>query len=163
MLANPIFNEAIKNLALKVEVVIGNPGELGATNQEGETDWRASLARAAEANKGKPFQLERDAQIKQVERNLRGRELEREGRIDNAVDLYQANVQEGFEGNHPYDRLAAIFRQRKDYASEVAVLERAVEVFAALANSSPRTDVETKLARFRERLQKARQLGEKGA
>jgi hypothetical protein len=149
-----------EKIPVTVNIVVGAPAP---ADQQMTTDWRANLARATEANKGKPFQLERDAKIKQVERNLRGRELEREGHVDNAVELYQANVQEGFEGNHPYDRLATIYRQRKDYASEVAVLERAVEVFKALVESSPRSDVQTKLAKFRERLSKARQLAGEGA
>jgi hypothetical protein len=164
LLANPIFNEAMKKLALNVKVVVGKPDEPGPTNQEGKTDWRAILTQATEANKGKPFQLERDARIKQVERNLRGRELESEGHIDNAIELYETNIREGFEGNWPYDRLAVIYRRCKDRASEIAVLERAVEVFEALVNTSPRTDVQPKLAKFRERLQKARQSrGAEGA
>jgi hypothetical protein len=142
-----------EKIPVTVNVVVGAPAP---ANQQTTTDWRATLARATEANKGKPFQLERDAQIKQVERNLRGRDLEREGLVDNAVELYLANVQEGFEGNYPYDRLAVIYRRRKDRASEIAVLERAVKVFEAIANSSPRTDVETKLANFRERLRKVK-------
>jgi DNA-directed RNA polymerase subunit F len=145
----------IKNMRITINMVVGGP--------QGGTDWREILARATEANTGKPFQLERDAKIKQVERNLRGRELEREGHVDNAVELYQANVQEGFEGNHPYDRLATIYRQRKDYALEVAVLERAVAVFEALVETSPRSDVQPKLAKFCERLEKARRLAEERA
>jgi hypothetical protein len=142
-----------EKITLKASIALGAPA---SADQQMTTDWRATLARATEANKGKPFQPEREVQLKHFERNNRGRELESEGLIDDAIELYQANVREGCEGNWPYDRLAVIYRRRKDRASEIAVLERAVEVFEALANNSPRRDVETKLAKFRERLRKVK-------
>ena len=92
-----------------------------------------------------------------VERNIKGQELEKRGYIEDAIQFYQANVRDGFDGNHPYDRLAVISRRRRDYAEEVAVLERAVSVFEGLAGS-PRADVAPKLERFRARLAKARDL-----
>ena len=86
-----------------------------------------------------------------VERNLRGMELEAEGLIDNAIECYEANLRDGFGGNHPYDRLAIIFRRRGDVVREVGVLKRAIEVFEQLQNSR-RSDVAAKLERFRQRL-----------
>ena len=38
-------------------------------------------------------------------------ELEKEGKIDSAILLYEENVKESFEGNHPYDRLAVIYHK----------------------------------------------------
>jgi len=95
-----------------------------------------------------------------VERNLRGHALEREGLVENAIEFYQANVCDGFEGNFPYDRLAIIFRKRDDFASEIIVLKRAIEIFSALRNS-PRKDVLPKLAHFTTRLFEAEKLAEK--
>jgi tetratricopeptide (TPR) repeat protein len=141
---------AVRNTSYTINMFLGE--------SEGGTDSREIPARVTDANKGKPFQPEREAQNDQVERNLRGRELEREGLIDDAIELYQANVRGGFDGDWPYYRLAVIYRGRKDYASEIAILERAVEVFEALVEMSPRSDVQPKLAKFRERLRKARQL-----
>lgn len=86
-----------------------------------------------------------------VERNLRGMELESEGLMDNAIECYEANLRDGFGGNHPYDRLAIIFRRRGDVAREIGVLKRAIEVFEQLQNSR-RSDVAPKLERFRQRL-----------
>ena len=86
-----------------------------------------------------------------VGRNLLGMELEANGQIDSAVECYQANVREGFEGNYPYDRLAVIFRRRKDSTSEAAVLTRAIEVFASLQSRS-RSDMAPKLEKFKRRL-----------
>ena len=92
-----------------------------------------------------------------VARNLRGKELEAEGYVDNAIVCYEANVRDGFDGNFPFDRLAVLYRRRKEYGREVAVLERAVEVFNGL-RSSPRADVLPKLQAFEARLRKAREL-----
>lgn len=50
-----------------------------------------------------------------VENNLTGRELEKSGKIDEAIELYERNVSNKFEGNYPYDRLAIIYRKRRDY------------------------------------------------
>ncbi|WP_416151140.1 hypothetical protein ACM26V_09295 [Salipaludibacillus sp. HK11] len=49
-----------------------------------------------------------------VDRNLKGKELEKEGKIDEAMSLYWENVNENFEGSHPYNRLAVIYRKQKD-------------------------------------------------
>lgn len=97
-----------------------------------------------------------------VERNLKGSELEKQGLVDNAIELYQANVADGFDGNFPYDRLAILFRRRKQFDREVLVLERAIEVFEALQASTRRGDVSPKLESFRARLKKARSLAEAG-
>jgi hypothetical protein len=96
-----------------------------------------------------------------VERNLQGHALECDGLIENAIDFYQANVRDGFEGSFPYDRLAVIFRKRGDVGSEIAVLRRAVGVFSSLCQSQ-RMDVSPKLARFMTRLDVAERLAEEG-
>jgi tetratricopeptide (TPR) repeat protein len=96
-----------------------------------------------------------------VDRNLKGIELEKEGYVDNAIELYELNVKARFDGNGPYDRLATIYRKRKQYDEEIRVLEQAVNVFEALFKSSPRQDVNPKLIRFRERLEKVRSIADK--
>ena len=70
------------------------------------------------------------------------------------------NVEEDFEGSHPYDRLAIIYRKRGDYGEEIRVLRKAVFVFENKVHSG-RTDREPKLLKFRERLDKAIQKLEK--
>lgn len=93
----------------------------------------------------------------QVERNLKGQELEKSGDIERAVKLYEENAAEGFEGNYPYDRLAIIYRKQKRHSDEIRVLERAIFVFENYA-SPKRGDVAPKLSKFRERLEKAKEL-----
>jgi len=95
------------------------------------------------------------------EKNALGQELEKEGFIENAIELYELNIKNGFDGNFPYDRLAVIYRKRKQHADEVRVLERAVKVFDKLTKTSPRQDVNPKLVKFKDRLSKATELLEK--
>jgi len=87
-----------------------------------------------------------------VRRNLMGIELEDRGLIDNAIECYEANARDGFDGNHPYDRLAIIYRRRGETDKELTVLRRAIDVFERL-QASPRSDVAPKLVRFRQRYQ----------
>jgi len=96
----------------------------------------------------------------QAERNLEGIELEKEGRVDEAIQLYEANIRENFDGNHPYDRLAIIYRKRKEIGEEIRVLKKAIWVFENIANQR-RPDVFIKLENFKNRLEKAIKLNQK--
>lgn len=89
-----------------------------------------------------------------VDLNLKGKELEQKGCIDNAIECYLTNIRHGFDGSFPYDRLATIYRKRKDLENEIMVLQKAVEVFERV--SPQRSDRDRKLSRFKERLEKAR-------
>lgn len=44
-----------------------------------------------------------------VQNNLEGIRLEKLGRIDEAVELYEQNVKNKFDGDHPYERLRIIY------------------------------------------------------
>jgi tetratricopeptide (TPR) repeat protein len=94
---------------------------------------------------------------RQVERNLRGIELEKSGRVDEAILMYEANLRDNFEGNHPYDRLATIYRKRNEIDEEIRVLEKAIWVFQNVVDKW-RGDRPPKLAKFSKRLAKAKAL-----
>ncbi|MFQ6084457.1 MAG: hypothetical protein ACE5WD_14025 [Candidatus Aminicenantia bacterium] len=96
----------------------------------------------------------------QVERNLKGIQFEKDGQIDKAIELYEANIEENFEGNHPYDRLAIIYRKRNQIDNEIRVLEKAIWVFENIVYKE-RTDRLPKLQKFKKRLKTARKLKEK--
>jgi Zn-finger nucleic acid-binding protein len=98
----------------------------------------------------------------QAERNLKGRELEKNGDAEGAVLLYEENIAEGFEGNFPYERLAIIYRKKKEYSEEIRVLKRAIFVFENYA-SKGRSDLIPKTEKFKERLAKAEVLEEKAS
>lgn len=79
-----------------------------------------------------PLTDEQRARIEaQTRRNLDGMELESAGRIDLAVELYEQNVEEGFEGDWPYSRLVGVYERQGEYAQAERVLRRAIEVTRA--------------------------------
>lgn len=90
----------------------------------------------------------------QVDRNLRGKEAEKIGDIELAIQLYEQNVKERFQGNHPYDRLSVIYRGNKMIDEEIRVIKTAIDVFEKDVNVN-RPDRDVKLERFKDRLGKA--------
>lgn len=99
---------------------------------------------------------------KQVDRNLTGKDLEKAGQVDKAAALYEENVKEGFDGNHPYDRLAIIYKKQGRVDDEIRVLEQAVAVFDKVAKGG-RVDGPPKLQKFKDKLDKARERKNKNA
>ncbi len=91
----------------------------------------------------------------QVERNLRGIKLEKSGQINKAIELYEENVKEGFEGSHPYNRLAIIYKKQGRIDDEIRILQEAISVFYKVAKRG-RPDGHPKLNKFKERLEKVR-------
>nr|DAZ12930.1 MAG TPA: SAP domain [Caudoviricetes sp.] len=77
---------------------------------------------------------------------------EKEGKIDEAIGLYEEIICDDFNGNHPYDRLAVIYHKRKEYQEEKRVLEHAIWVFENKVVKT-RSDRERKLTRFKDRLE----------
>lgn len=94
-----------------------------------------------------------------VQYNLDGAELEKAGRVDDAVALYLYNVEHRFQGNYPYDRLAIIYRKAKSYDKEVYILKRAIDVFENDVIPD-RPDRDRKIKKFKDRLAKAEKLKE---
>ena len=89
-----------------------------------------------------------------VARNQEGIALEKAGKIEQAIELYEKNIEDEFEGSHPYNRLAIIYSKQKKYADEIRILNVAINVFTN--NVSPlRGDRGAKLEQFRLRLEKA--------
>lgn len=110
--------------------------------------------------------VDKNALLKEAENRVTteldtGVDAENEGDEEKAIAFYEKQVAEGFDGSNPYDRLAVIYRKRKDYNREVEVLERAIDVFSRLSNNRP--DKEIKLKRFKERLSKAESLRQKSS
>ena len=62
-----------------------------------------------------------------VGRNLDGRELEKAGKVDEAIALYEKNIKEGCDGSHPYTRLAIIYRKRKLFEEVSRVIKKVEE------------------------------------
>ena len=79
-----------------------------------------------------------------VNRNLKGIELEKKGNMEDAVKLYEQNITDEFDGTHPYNRLAIIYRKKGQIEDEIKVLKKAMQVL--------------KSNKFKERLKKAKTL-----
>ncbi|MCB2340873.1 hypothetical protein [Clostridium estertheticum] len=94
---------------------------------------------------------------KQVDRNLKGIEYEKSSELNKAINLYEKNIAENFEGNHPYDRLAIIYRKQGKLEDEIRVLQKAIFVFENIVYKS-RMDRKPKLEKFKKRLVKVHEL-----
>ncbi|MDN3672383.1 hypothetical protein QWY99_04840 [Flavobacterium branchiarum] len=90
----------------------------------------------------------------QVERNLKAIEFEKEGEIEKAIALYEENSNEGFKGNHSYDRLATIYKNQNDIDNEIRILEKAILIYEVITLED-RLEGMPKLFRFKNRLEKA--------
>jgi hypothetical protein len=76
----------------------------------------------------------------QTARNLEAFDAEQQGRLAEAIGLYERNVAEGFPGDLPYGRLVAIYeRQGTSEALDAAerVLRRAIAVFQSSTRRTP--------------------------
>jgi tetratricopeptide (TPR) repeat protein len=94
---------------------------------------------------------ERELYEVMVERNLRGRALEHQGRVDDAIALYEQNVSDRFGGDHPYERLRVIYTKRKQYDDAIQVCQIFIDVADALLSSgSRRSDLKPKREKFAE-------------
>lgn len=63
--------------------------------------------------------------------NNLGIKLEKEGRIAEAIQVYEANIAgDCYPATHSFDRLMILYRKQKDYASEIRVIKKAIEVFS---------------------------------
>ncbi len=65
----------------------------------------------------------------QVERNLQAIECEKSGNIDKAIELYELNVNENFDGTHPYERLSELYLSLGQKEDLIRILEKALVVF----------------------------------
>lgn len=62
--------------------------------------------------------------------NNEGIALEKEGRIEEAIKVYEQNIQIGYPATHSYERLMMLYRKRKDYGDEIRVARLAIDVFS---------------------------------
>ncbi len=92
----------------------------------------------------------------QTARNVAGLEAEQEGRIEDAIALYERNAADGFAGDWPYGRLVAIYERRRAFDEAERVILRAIAVLEASSTRLPR-DRRALVRTFRKRLALVRQ------
>lgn len=61
--------------------------------------------------------------------NSRGIALEKAGKIEDAISVYEENIALGYKAHHAYKRLMVLYRKSKDKKNEIRVIRRALEVF----------------------------------
>lgn len=84
----------------------------------------------------------------QVERNLQAIEYEKNGDIDKAIELYELNVKENFDGTYPYERLSEHYLNSDQKEDLIRILEKALIVFEG-AELSDCQHKHTQLEKFR--------------
>ena len=63
-----------------------------------------------------------------AELNNKGIEYEKEGRIEEAIRVYEENMLLGHPAKHSYERLMILYRKKKDYENELRVIQTAINV-----------------------------------
>lgn len=59
--------------------------------------------------------------------NNQGIALEKDGKIDEAIAVYEQNIGDDYQTTHPYYRLAILYRKKKDYNNEIRVIDTALQ------------------------------------
>jgi hypothetical protein len=62
-----------------------------------------------------------------VSRNLKGKEFEREGVESEAIQLYESNIKDKFDGSHPYERLRIIYTKNNRYKDIIRICKAYIE------------------------------------
>lgn len=64
-----------------------------------------------------------------AQRNMKGKEYENAGEIELAIRTYENNIEgDCYPACHSFDRLMVLYRRRKEYGKELAVIEKALKV-----------------------------------
>lgn len=97
------------------------------------------------------------------ERQFQASELEKQGFVDNAIELYESIINgkklESNDSTLPYSRLTIIYRKRKEYDKEIEVINKWKEMYQN--SSRDKSRVETELLKLDKRLEKVKKLKEK--
>lgn len=86
--------------------------------------------------------------------------LEKMGRVEEAVEKYIEVIKLGFDGSYPFDRLNIYYRKQKDYDNEIANCEQAIKLYEDLKILG-RSGASEGLAKYKKRLERALELRQK--
>jgi hypothetical protein len=85
------------------------------------------------------------------DRNARAKALEKSGETDHAINLYEQNVTDCFDGTYPYERLRVIYTEREQYGAAIRVCQAFVDTADILIKlGAPRTALQPKRKEFKE-------------
>ena len=86
-----------------------------------------------------------------IQRNARATALEEAGEIDQAIELYEQNVADCFDGTHPYDRLRFLYTVRKQPNDAIRVCQAFVDTADILLKlGAPHTALQPKRDQFKQ-------------
>jgi hypothetical protein len=101
--------------------------------------------------------VENDFSVVMLNRNLKGIELEKAGRIDEAIYEYEANIKDEFVGSHPYERLRIIYTRLHRYDDAIRVCAQFILILKMLIEKgAPYNDTQVKVKKFEEHIRKLR-------
>lgn len=113
----------------------------------------------------KKKKLEEERKLKELnskvafEMNQLAINLEKMGRIEEAVETYIKVIRLGFDGSHPFDRLNVYYRKQKDYDNEISNCKQAIKLFEDLKVLGI-CDASEKLSKYKKRLGRSLELRE---
>lgn len=77
-------------------------------------------------------EYERNRLNRCVERNNKGMELEKEGKIDDAIKVYEQNISgDCYPASHSFDRLIVLYHKLNDIENERRVINKALEILGS--------------------------------
>jgi len=90
-----------------------------------------------------------------IDRNAKARELEKSGKTEQAIELFELSVGDLFNGTFPYDRLMIIYGKLKRYEDAVRVCETYIK------NPYLRKSNKQGLGEYKDKLEKLKQQAKK--
>ena len=63
------------------------------------------------------------------ERNRVSRQAEKDDDLEKAIKIYEQNIKEDYADEFAFERLMIIYRKQRDYANELRVINRGIDVF----------------------------------
>lgn len=104
----------------------------------------------------------RKARVERWERQFAllatARELDRSGRLGEAIAIYEQLVTEGLEHAHIYLQLGVIYRKAKQYDDEIRVMEKGLQVWRDFDYGELANKGEPIMDQYAARLAKAKEL-----
>ncbi len=70
-------------------------------------------------------------------RNAIGEQKESEGKFEDAIRVYEANVDEGAYTLFPYERLAILYKRKKDSINEQRIIKKAIKKLHERSSRKP--------------------------
>lgn len=91
---------------------------------------------------------------------LEGKEYEKNGDIESAIEIYEKLLSRHFEGTFPYNRLCILYHKKNDFLNEERVIKRAISLYTKITNEGRDwgahniTHFQDRLAKLKKKLEK---------